>query len=833
MHRHAHTLTLAALLLAPLVAHDEDPKVLDQAPTFAGPGFAPGHVLTAGSGSFFTGSAGLGDRSIEFPSAGVTLLSWMTPGELAGDGVRLNDCWGYVSPSGREYALVGTATGTAFVEISDPSAPVLIEHVDGPGSIWRDVKTYQDHAYSVSEGGGGIQVIDLSQIDTGVVTLAGSITTGGTLASHNVVINEDSGFLYRCGGAGTGIRVYSLANPSTPTFVGQWNSRYVHDAQVVSYTSGPYAGREIAFLCGGFNGGFSQTGLIVLDVTNKSNMFARDIIQYPQASYSHQCWISPDKQYCYLDDELDEGGVQLTRTHVFDISDLDDVQSLGWVEANSTAIGHNLYVRDDRIFEANYRSGLRVFDRANPAAPVEVAYFDTWPGDDDASFNGLWSCYPYFPSGVVIGSDVEKGLFVWWVGDPLLDVSVVGGPPALLEPAGSDVQVQIDELSPGDLAPGSERLWYDAGAGVVEVALTPLGGGLYEAPLPALACGTRVRWYVGARSTNGVLWSAPEIGAQAPHFSIVALSEHVVARDDFEAAGGWTVGHPGDTATIGLWTRGDPVGDHATPEDDHSPGGTQCWYTGATWFPDGATSLVSPRYDLSGLVAPVASMWVWFSNGAGDFNPPDRLRIWLSDDDGATWQLAFGMQSRSDTIGSWQRVVLDVEDWIEATDAVRVRVVVRNDNLFNTVEGAFDDFELLQPLCCGTSPYCALSPNSAGGGASIGTSGSTSVSANDLVLEVQGAVPGQFGLFFYGPEAAQAPLGDGTLCVGGLLQRLPVLTVDGAGGASWAVDLASPPQVAGRILAGSEWNFQFWFRDPPAGGAGFNLSNAARVGFCR
>ena len=98
------------------------------------------------------------------------------------------------------------------------------------------MKTYQDRAYTVSEGGSGIQVIDLSQVDNGVVSLERTVTGQGTNATHNIVIDEVSGFLYRAGGGSNGLRIYSLANPGNPTFVGQYTTRYVHDAQVVTYT---------------------------------------------------------------------------------------------------------------------------------------------------------------------------------------------------------------------------------------------------------------------------------------------------------------------------------------------------------------------------------------------------------------------------------------------------------------------------------------------------------------------------------------------------------------------------------------------------------------------
>jgi choice-of-anchor B domain-containing protein len=130
-----------------------------------------------------------------FTSSGISLLSQVTAAEMSSSGA--NDCWGYVSPSGREYAIVATDNGTAWVEISDPSSPDVVVFHDGPDSGWRDVKVFEDFAYAVSEGGSHIQVFDMSAIDSGVVASLGSVGSGGGVSSnsHNVVINEASGYL--------------------------------------------------------------------------------------------------------------------------------------------------------------------------------------------------------------------------------------------------------------------------------------------------------------------------------------------------------------------------------------------------------------------------------------------------------------------------------------------------------------------------------------------------------------------------------------------------------------------------------------------------------------
>ncbi|MBL6755249.1 MAG: prolyl oligopeptidase family serine peptidase [Planctomycetes bacterium] len=133
--------------------------------------------------------------------------------------------------------------------------------------------------------------------------------------------------------------------------------------------------------------------------------------------------------------------------------------------------------------------------------------------------------------------------------------------------------------------------------------------------------------------------------------------------------------------------------------------------------------------------------------------------------------------------------------------------------------------------CAGPSAYCPVTPNSSGAGAEIGWSGSTSVADDDLVLEVTGVPSSTVGLFFYGPDQVQLGLGNGLRCVGGSLQRLPVVGADASGTVSYPVELLNTSLPTGAISAGETWNFQFWFRDVQAFPYRFNLSNGLRVPF--
>lgn len=434
------SLGLCALILVPsLIAHDDDPKARNRVAPYMGIGYQRGGPTRQA----ILQATGPGTSAMPIVGQGVQVLTWLSPSDLGmSSGVLANDCWGYVSPSGREYVALGTEESTIFIEVTDPFAPTIVGTIPGPSGIWRDIKIYQEYAYSVCESGcGGVQVIDLSQIDQGAVSLVNTASSGGTGSSHNVFINEDSGTLYRIGGGGLGLRFYSLSNPTQPTFVGEWNGRYVHDAQVVTYSSGPYAGREIAFCGSGFNSGWVSPGVTIVDVTDKSNPILLSEILYPGAVYSHQGWLTEDKQYFLLGDELDEGNLGVpSTTHVIDVSDLSNPTLAGTFTNGLAAVTHNGYVKGDLFYQANYSSGLRIFDVSDPVNATEIAWYDTYPADNGVSYNGMWSVYPFLPSGVLAASDRQNGLFLLWHGDDRIGSSYCA--PGALNSSGQPGRIQ-------------------------------------------------------------------------------------------------------------------------------------------------------------------------------------------------------------------------------------------------------------------------------------------------------------------------------------------------------------------------------------------------------
>ncbi|HXV64324.1 MAG TPA: choice-of-anchor B family protein, partial [Vicinamibacteria bacterium] len=160
---------------------------------------------------------------------------------------------------------------------------------------------------------------------------------------------------------------------------------------------------------------YNEDTLTIVDVTDKSRPRMVSKQSYPGAGYTHQGWITEDQLFLLLGDELDEVNYgHATRTRVWDIADLDRPLLIGTYEAATPSIDHNLYVRQGFAYQANYRAGLRIFalDGIANGTLRQAAYFDIYPEDDSPEFNGAWSVYPFFPSGVVAVSGIEQGLFL-------------------------------------------------------------------------------------------------------------------------------------------------------------------------------------------------------------------------------------------------------------------------------------------------------------------------------------------------------------------------------------------------------------------------------------
>lgn len=641
----------------------------------------------------------------QFSFNNVSLESQIPLSSFTGTPSTGNDCWGYTSPSGREYALMGLSNSLAVVEITTPALPVIVAQITHTNSLWGDIKTFDTFAYVVNEAGGGMDVIDLSDVDNGNVTLVQRITANGLSDVHNIAIDEVSGFLYLCIPNINLARLvaYDLTDPANPVLAGMMTAANggmpLHDAHVVTFTSGPNAGKQICFGAG------ERRGLDIIDVTDKANMFLISRTTYPGLKYSHQCWLSDDGQHLYLNDELDEQSdenITLTRTIVFDVSDLANPVQLGTFSTGLLAIDHNLYVRDGFIYQSNYTTGLRIFNACDPVNPREVGFFDTRPETDAAVFQGAWSVYPFFPSGTVIVSDFQRALFVFDVSaalDPAEGSLIMTLPdpiPARISPDGATLAVDITGCGES-LVGGSATLHFDIGAGDVSVPLTPVGGSAFEAVFPALSCQSKVSFYITAEDSSGNIYRKPSTNLADRYETVVARGVFIDFEDDMETNGGWTVQNTAITG--GAWEINPEVpvggGARSDPQTDFDGSG-KCWLTqnmaGNSDVDGGPTRLISPVYDVTALADPHISYARWFNAISGNVQ---RFEVEISDDAGASW---ISVES-VDNIGVWQVKTIRVADFVVPNDQIRLRFSVMDNPNVTTVEAGLDALRIFGYLC--------------------------------------------------------------------------------------------------------------------------------------
>lgn len=371
------------------------------------------------------------------PCHNMDLISHTPLSQMTGRPSGANDIWGFVSLNDqREYALVGVKTGTAVFDVTDAQNPTQVGHVSGTVSDWRDIKTYQyfddqtqsylAYAYVTSEESGGLQIIDLNSLPQSV-SLAATISSGFTTAHNVYVANIDyaSGlvndgfepFLYISGANtnGGGFLTYNLSNPIAPSLVARGDRGYVHDLTSFTITDSRTDQCDDNHNPCEIIVDFNENTIDIWDVTDKSDLFLISSSSYQNVGYVHSGWWSEDKMTVFVQDELDEQRFGLNTTlRALDISNLASPSLAGTYVGQTKAIDHNGFTVGNYYYMSNYRRGLTVIDVSTPSAMKEVAYFDTFasPEANTADFNGAWGVYPFLPSGNLLVSDINYGLWI-------------------------------------------------------------------------------------------------------------------------------------------------------------------------------------------------------------------------------------------------------------------------------------------------------------------------------------------------------------------------------------------------------------------------------------
>ena len=321
--------------------------------------------------------------SFVFPQGyNMELVSFMDFGQ------NVSDITGFYQ-DGREFAVIGLQDAASFVDITDPSNPVELGRISGGNSIWRDLKYWNRHVYIGTEASDGVKVVSVNDPDN--PTLISTISDFGN--SHNIHIDAD-GYLYVVGASSNDVWIYDLTMPAFPQLVGTWNGEYLHDIEVYNnklYGAGIYTGI-----------------FYIVDVSDKSNPITLASHNTGGGYIStHDCAVTYDEHYLITGDETTGGHIK-----IWDISDYGNINLVGEYMTNPSHSAHNLYIRPETnlLIISYYADGTRIVDISDPTNPIEVAYYDT--SNIEGLYVGNWGTYAYLPSGYIISSDIETGMYV-------------------------------------------------------------------------------------------------------------------------------------------------------------------------------------------------------------------------------------------------------------------------------------------------------------------------------------------------------------------------------------------------------------------------------------
>ena len=296
-------------------------------------------------------------------------------------------------------------------------------------------------------------------------------------------------------------------------------------------------------------------------------------------------------------------------------------------------------------------------------------------------------------------------------------VQVPAGAPALLSPG---VPTTFDVLITAvgqTIVPGSPALFYRTQGQIVytSVPLAFVSGNLYRATLPAFECNANPNFYVRAQgSITGALTSPTGAPNNSNFFTAAVGSEATLFSDNFETDRGWTTG---GTATSGLWTRADPIGTAAQPENDVSNPGTLCYFTGQGTVggglgendvDGGIATLTSPVFDLSTSAAGSVVYSLWYDNSRGGAPAADTFLVEISSNNGSTWQTVETVGPASDNVGGWtsRRVALSSIAGLARTGQMRIRFTASDLGTGSLVEAAVDEVSVVGVVCTNPPSGC-------------------------------------------------------------------------------------------------------------------------------
>lgn len=659
-----------------------------------------------------------------------------------------NDIWGFEDQNGREYAVLGAREAFIIYDIANPSAPQEVAFIPGARSIWRDIKTYGNYIYGISDRtSDGLLIVNMENAPNEITWefikpfLTAGLDTQALGGAHNLFIDEN-GILYIAGSNinGGGIIMMDLKdNPGDPEYIGPATNRYSHDV---------FARGDTVYSSDINNGFFSITS-----VANKQSpeLLA---LQNTSRNYTHNAWLSDDGNYLYTTDERPGAFVD-----VYDISDLDNITRVDAYRPLATegtnVVPHNVHYFNGFLVISYYTDGVKIVDAHRPDNLIEVGGFDTSP--KTGSGDGCWGVFPYLKSGVLLASDMEEGLFVLnpnyqraaYLEGLVIDANTKLPLPAVAVSINStqtnfdrsrpDGQFKTGLASGGQVSvtftiAGYEALTktYSLENGIVvmdTVELVPLEKALFSGSIVSknnqagiagqvflnnetesyeikanetgqffldnIAIGTYDVWVGAWGYRQEFLHAVDLVNNRTLNIELEAGFE-----DNFYRDLGWTTN---STARLGDWVRAEPIGTDfegipSNPDTDIAGDfGSSCYVTGNGIggpglfdVDDGVVTLSSPLMDLTAYENPEMRFSYWFYNGAGEGTPDDQLLISINN--GLT---SVDLAVITENTNRWEESAFLLSDFIELTATMQLTVETSDLGNPHLVEAGFDGFSVV------------------------------------------------------------------------------------------------------------------------------------------
>jgi choice-of-anchor B domain-containing protein len=374
----------------------------------------------------------------QFPCRNLDLQAQIPLSGFSTRPVSAANVWGFVDLNdNREYAVLGLRNGTAIVDVTDPANPREVTTIQGNSSLWREVKVYQvfdtpanrwrAYAYvSTEAANSGVQTIDMSGLP---LSAALASTNNDTSSQHTLYVSNidyatnaalpgATPFLYVAGSnqSGGSWRAYSLSNPAFPLLASTaQTTRYMHDSTSLLITDSRTAQCSLDHNPCEVLVDFNVDTVELWDTTDKLAPVLLGTATNPGNRYIHSGWPNAAGTHVVFHDELEEIQLGLpTRLYTLNLASLRTPTVTVSYTGPTTTTDHNGYWRGNYYYVSHYRRGVVVFDASDPTQLVEVAHFDNYltPAANSSGTDGTWGVYPFLPSGNILVSDIENGLFI-------------------------------------------------------------------------------------------------------------------------------------------------------------------------------------------------------------------------------------------------------------------------------------------------------------------------------------------------------------------------------------------------------------------------------------